>query len=90
MGLDWFVEPKTENGRQIKPSETAGLQYLDKGDADSVEKFRTIHEQNKTKHEDPGPPPELEAKPSGLKGLFDGISRAGRERQYRNRLAQQR
>lgn len=90
MGLDWFVEPKTENGRKIEPSETAGLQYLDKDDADSVEKFRAIYEENKTRHEDPGPPPELEAKPRGLKGLFDGISRAGRERQYRNRLSQQR
>lgn len=90
MGLDWFVEPKTENGRKIEPSETAGLQYLDRDDADSVEKFRQIYEANRAEHEDPGPEPTPEPKPGGLKGLLDGFNRAGRERRYRNDLAWQR
>ncbi len=90
MGLDWFVEPKTENGRTIQPSETAGLKYLDRDDADSIEKFRRICEANKAEHEDPGPEPTPEPKPDGFKGLFDGFSRAGRERRYRNDLARQR
>lgn len=90
MGLDWFVQPKEEDGRRIEPSETAGMQYLDKGDADSVEKFRAIFEHNKAQYEDPGAPPEPEPKPGGLKGLFDGITGARRERNDRNELARRR
>jgi hypothetical protein len=90
MGLDWYVEPKEENGRRIKPSETAGLKYLDRNDAESIAIFQDIYDHNKASYQDPGPPPEPEAKPGGLKGLFDGISRAGRERRYMNQIARQR
>ena len=87
MGLDWYVEPKTENGRQVKPSETAGLKYLDRNDPESVETFRKIYEARRREYEDPGAPPTPEPKPGGLAGLFDGIRRAGRDRRWRNERA---
>ena len=57
MGLDWFVQPKMENGRSVMPHEAAGRILLDRDDPVSIEIFEKTYKLEKKNNPDPGAPP---------------------------------
>jgi hypothetical protein len=82
MGLDWFVQSKRENGRDVMPRETAGPIVLDRDDPLSIEVFKQLHEKRKKEFPDPGAPPVAPAEPRGfarIKDRFSGQSKRRRD-----------